>query len=129
MPLPIKNGKPTTPYKKPGKHWSKGYHTGVDFAVPIGTPVLAVADGTITTATWGRAYGIQVVQKCSQGWVIYAHLNAKRVKPGQTVKAGQLIGESGNSGTNTTGAHLHLELRDNVRWSNGKDLDPKELLK
>jgi murein DD-endopeptidase MepM/ murein hydrolase activator NlpD len=128
MPLPIKNGKISTAYKKAGKHWSKGYHTGVDFAVPIGTPVLAVADGIITTATWGKAYGVQVVQRVAQGWVIYAHLNAKRVKPGQTVKAGQLIGESGNSGTNTTGAHLHLELRDNVRWSNGKDLDPKELL-
>jgi len=128
MPLPIKNGRISTSFGKVGAKWSSGKHTGVDFAVPIGTPVLAVADGTITTATWGKAYGIQVVQRVAQGWVIYAHLNAKRVKPGQTVKAGQLIGESGNSGTNTTGAHLHLELRDNIRWSAGKPIDPKELL-
>lgn len=128
MPLPIKNGKITTEYKKPGKHWSKGYHTGVDFACPIGTPVLAVADGVIENANWGKAYGNQVVQKVAQGWVIYAHLNAVRCKPGQAIKAGQIIGESGNSG-NSTGPHLHLELRDNKRWSAGEDLDPTALLK
>ena len=128
MPLPIKNGKISTAYKKPGKHWSKGYHTGVDFAVPIGTPVLAVADGRVVKANWGKAYGNQVIITAPKGYVIYAHLNAVRVKPGATVKAGQLIGESGNSGTNTTGAHLHLEYRDNLRWSAGKDLDPKDLL-
>ena len=54
MALPIKNGKITTAYKKPGKMWSKGYHTGVDFAVPTGTPVLAVADGKIENANWGK---------------------------------------------------------------------------
>lgn len=127
MGLPIKNGKISTAYKKLGKHWSKGYHTGVDFAVPVGTPVLAVADGIITTANWGKSYGIQVVQRVAKGYVIYAHLNAVRVKAPQIVRAGQLIGESGNSG-NSTGPHLHLEYRDNVQWSKGKDLDPKELL-
>jgi murein DD-endopeptidase MepM/ murein hydrolase activator NlpD len=129
MPLPIKNGKITTPYKKLGKHWSKGYHTGVDFAVPIGTPVRAISDGIVENANWGKAYGTQVIIRGEAGWVIYAHLSVARVKPGQSVKVGQLIGESGNSGTNTTGAHLHVELRDNKRWSAGKDLDPKELLK
>ena len=94
MPLPIKNGKITTAYKKLGKHWSNGYHTGVDFAVPVGTPVLAVADGFITNASWGADYGIHVVQRVAKGYVIYAHLNAKRVKQLQIVKAGQIIGES-----------------------------------
>jgi murein DD-endopeptidase MepM/ murein hydrolase activator NlpD len=61
MALPIKNGKITTAYKKPGKMWSKGYHTGVDFAVPTGTPVLAVADGKIVNANWGKSYGKQIV--------------------------------------------------------------------
>ena len=128
MPLPIKNGKISTPFGKVGKHWSGGKHTGVDFAVPVGTPVLAVADGKVVNANWGKAYGNQVIITAPKGYVIYAHLNAVRVKPGATVKAGQLIGESGNSGTNTTGAHLHLEYRDNVRWSAGKPIDPKELL-
>jgi murein DD-endopeptidase MepM/ murein hydrolase activator NlpD len=126
--LPIKNGKITTPFGKLGKHWSTGKHTGVDFAVPIGTPVLAVADGKITSANWGKAYGKQVVQQVEKGYVIYAHLNAVRVKPGQFVKAGQIIGESGSTG-NSTGPHLHLELRDKIRWTGGKAIDPKDLLK
>jgi len=129
MALPIKNGKVSTAYGKAGAKWSTGKHTGVDFAVPIGTPVLAVADGTIVNANWGKAYGNQVIQKVASGYVIYAHLNAVRAKPGTVVKAGQIVGESGNSGTNTTGPHLHLELRDNIRWSNGKAIDPKDLLK
>jgi murein DD-endopeptidase MepM/ murein hydrolase activator NlpD len=128
MALPIKNGKITTPYGKPGKMWkATGYHTGCDFAVPIGTPVLAVADGKVENANWGKAYGNQVVQKVEGGWVIYAHLNAVRVKPGSMVTKGQIIGESGNTG-NSSGPHLHFEMRDNIRWSAGKDLDPKEIL-
>jgi murein DD-endopeptidase MepM/ murein hydrolase activator NlpD len=127
MALPIKNGKITTAYKKAGKMWSKGYHTGVDFACKIGTPILAVADGKIEKANWGASYGQQVVQKVDGGWVIYAHLNAVRCKPGQRVTKGQIIGESGNSG-NSSGPHLHFEMRDNIRWSAGTDIDPKEIL-
>jgi murein DD-endopeptidase MepM/ murein hydrolase activator NlpD len=107
--------------------WSKGYHTGVDFAVPTGTPILAVADGKIENANWGKAYGNQVVQKVEGGWVIYAHLNKVRIKPGAMVKAGELVGESGNTG-NSSGPHLHFEMRDNIRWSKGTDLDPKAIL-
>ena len=127
MALPIINGKITTPYKKEGKHWSKGYHTGVDFAVPEGTPVHAVADGTIANANWGKAYGTAPVQAVAGGWVIYAHLSASLVKPGDKVVKGQLIGKSGNTG-NSTGPHLHFEMRDNIRWSAGKDIDPQAIL-
>ena len=132
MGFPIKDGKITTPYGKKGTHWSKGYHTGVDFAVPVGTNVLAVADGVITNANWGKAYGIQIVQEIGlhskKQYCIYAHLSKTLVKPGDKVKKGQQIGESGNTG-NSTGPHLHFELRDKIRWSDGTDLDPKELLK
>jgi murein DD-endopeptidase MepM/ murein hydrolase activator NlpD len=107
--------------------WSKGYHTGVDFACKIGTPILAVADGKIANANWGKSYGKQVVMAVDDGWVIYAHLNAVRVKPGQKVTKGQIIGESGNTG-NSSGPHLHFEMRDNIRWSAGKDIDPKAIL-
>jgi len=128
MGLPIKGGKITTAYKKPGKMWSKGYHTGVDFAVPVGTDVVAVADGVIEPANWGNAYGTQLVQKVEGGWVIYAHLSKALVKPGDKVKRGQHIGESGNTG-NSSGPNLHFEMRDNIRWSSGKDIDPAKVLK
>ena len=127
MGLPIKGGKVTTPYKKAGKMWSKGYHTGVDFAVPTGTDIIAVADGKIENATWGKSYGTQLVQKVEGGWVIYAHLSKALVKPGDKVKKGQHIAESGNTG-NSSGPHLHFEMRDNVRWSAGKDIDPAKIL-
>jgi murein DD-endopeptidase MepM/ murein hydrolase activator NlpD len=127
MGLPIKGGKVTTPYKKLGKMWSKGYHTGVDFAVPTGTDIIAVADGKIENASWGNSYGTQLVQKVEGGWVIYAHLSKALVKPGATVKKGQHIGESGNTG-NSSGPHLHFEMRDNIRWSAGKDIDPAAIL-
>jgi murein DD-endopeptidase MepM/ murein hydrolase activator NlpD len=127
MGLPIKNGKITTAYKKPGKMWSKGYHTGVDFAVPVGTDVVAVADGKIENATWGASYGTQLVQKVDGGWFIYAHLSKALVKAGDHVTKGQHIGESGNTG-NSSGPHLHVELRNNIRWSAGEDLDPAAIL-
>jgi murein DD-endopeptidase MepM/ murein hydrolase activator NlpD len=129
MALPIKNGKITTAYKKLGKMWSKGYHTGVDFAVPQGTDILAVADGKVANANWGKAYGIHIVQKIEgqDVWVIYAHLSKSLVKIGDEVKKGQHIGESGNTG-NSSGPHLHFEARNNVRWSAGQDVDPKAIL-
>jgi hypothetical protein len=127
MPSPIKGKTPSTQYKKLGKHWSKGYHTGVDYAVPVGTDVHAVADGKITAANWGQAYGTQLVQVVNGGWFIYAHLSATLVKPGDLVTAGQVIAKSGNTG-NSTGPHLHAELRNNIKWSLGKDLDPYLLI-
>ncbi len=127
MGLPIANGKVTTPYKKLGKMWSKGYHTGVDFAVPEGTDIVAVADGKIENANWGKSYGTQLVQSVPGGWVIYAHLSKALVKPGDVVKKGQHIGESGNTG-NSSGPHLHFEMRNNIRWSAGQDIDPAAIL-
>ena len=127
MALPIKDGKITTPWRKRGKHWSTGFHTGVDFAVPVGTDVVAVADGKIENASWGKAYGTALVEKVEGGWVIYAHLSKTFVKAGDAVKAGEVIAKSGNTG-NSSGPHLHFEYRDNIRWSAGKDIDPANIL-
>jgi murein DD-endopeptidase MepM/ murein hydrolase activator NlpD len=129
MGLPIKDGKITTPFGKKGKMWSSGMHTGVDFAIPSGTDILAVADGKVANANWGKAYGLQIVQKIDgqDTWVIYAHLSKSLVKPGDEIKKGQHIGESGNTG-NSSGPHLHFEARSNVRWSAGKAQDPKGIL-
>jgi murein DD-endopeptidase MepM/ murein hydrolase activator NlpD len=127
MGSPIAGKTPSTKYKQVGRWWSKGYHTGVDYAVPVGTDVLAVADGEITNANWGRSYGTQLVQKLDGGWFIYAHLSKALVKPGDKVKAGQVIAKSGNTG-NSTGPHLHAELRTKAHWSSGTDLDPAKLI-
>jgi murein DD-endopeptidase MepM/ murein hydrolase activator NlpD len=131
MGLPIKDGKITTAYKKKGKMWSKGYHTGIDFAVAQGTDVIAVAPGVIANSNWGKAYGIQLVQevlyKGKKFYVIYAHLSKALVKIGDKVVKGQHIGESGNTG-NSSGPHLHFEVRNNIRWSAGKDVNPKFVL-
>ena len=127
MGSPIAGKVPSTKYKQVGRHWSRGYHTGVDYAVPIGTDVLAVADGVIDPATWGKSYGTQLVQKLDGGWFIYAHLSKTLVKPGDKVKEGQVIAKSGNTG-NSTGPHLHAELRSKSHWSSGTDLDPAKLI-
>jgi murein DD-endopeptidase MepM/ murein hydrolase activator NlpD len=127
MGSPIAGKTPSTPYKKLGKWWSKGYHTGVDYAVPVGTDVLAVADGKIENASWGKSYGTQLVQKLDGGWFIYAHLSSTLVKPGDKVVSGQVIAKSGNTG-NSTGPHLHVELRTKSHWSSGTDLDPHALI-
>jgi murein DD-endopeptidase MepM/ murein hydrolase activator NlpD len=127
MGLPIKDAKITTPYGKKGKMWSRGYHTGIDVACPVGTDIIAVADGKIEKANWGASYGTQLVQKIEGGWVIYAHLSKTLVKPGDKVVKGQHIAESGNTG-NSSGPHLHFEQRSNIKWSAGKDIDPAAIL-
>jgi murein DD-endopeptidase MepM/ murein hydrolase activator NlpD len=127
MGLPIKDAKITTPYGKKGKMWSRGYHTGIDVACKVGTDIIAVADGKIENANWGKSYGVQLVQKVEGGWVIYAHLSKTLVKPGDKVVKGQHIAESGNTG-NSSGPHLHFEQRSNIKWSAGKDIDPAAIL-
>jgi murein DD-endopeptidase MepM/ murein hydrolase activator NlpD len=107
--------------------WSRGYHTGIDVACPVGTDIIAVADGKIEKANWGASYGVQLVQKIEGGWVIYAHLSKTLVKPGDKVVKGQHIAESGNTG-NSSGPHLHFEQRSNIKWSAGKDIDPAAIL-
>ena len=130
MGLPIKDGKITTPYGKPGKMWKNG-HTGVDFSVPQGTDVLAAIDGVVAPSNWGAAYGQQLVIKSKFNdkdiWVMYAHLSKLLVKVGDKVTANQHIAESGNTG-NSSGPHLHFEVRDGARWSTSKAQDPKEVL-
>ena len=129
MALPIKDGVITTPFGKKGTHWSGGMHTGVDFAVPVNTPVYAVADGKVANANWGKAYGVQIVQDLGGSlYCIYAHLTKSNVQPGAAIKKGDLIGYTGNTG-NSTGAHLHFETRSgNIRWSLSKPVDPKDIL-
>lgn len=85
-------------------------HNGVDFAVPIGTPVIAPADGVVAMAQYsGSAGNFIVVGHGSQYLTRYMHLSKIMVKPGQKVNQGDVIGLSGNSGR-STGPHLHYEI-------------------
>lgn len=93
-----------------GSHWAHR-HTGQDFAVPSGTPVRAVGDGTVVAAGCGDGFGNQIVVRHDDGYCThYAHLSVIETAPGRRVRAGQRIGLSGNSG-NSTGPHLHFEVR------------------
>ncbi|MET7528702.1 transglycosylase family protein [Streptomyces goshikiensis] len=116
-----------TSYRVEGSSWSSGYHTGVDFPVPTGTTVKSVGSGQIVSAGWAGAYGYQVVIRHSDGrYSQYAHLSALSVKAGQQVSGGQRIGRSGSTG-NTTGPHLHFEMRTGPGY--GTDIDPLAYLR
>ena len=85
-------------------------HTGQDFAAPTGTPIMAIGDGKIIFAGWDGAYGNKIVIQHPDGTVTwYAHMSAF-IKTSGAVKAGEVIGRVGSTG-NTTGPHLHLEVR------------------
>ncbi|MGW7192676.1 M23 family metallopeptidase, partial [Streptomyces sp. NPDC054838] len=116
-----------TAYRVAGSSWSSGYHTGVDFPVPTGTSIKAVGPGTVLSAGWAGAYGYQVVIRHADGrYSQYAHLSALGVKAGQQVSGGQRIGRSGSTG-NTTGPHLHFEMRTGPGY--GTDIDPLKYLR
>ncbi|OLZ74185.1 peptidase [Streptomyces sp. IMTB 2501] len=116
-----------TGYRVAGSHWSKGYHTGVDFLVPTGTSVQAAETGQVVAAGWGGAYGYQVVIRHADGrYTQYAHLSAIAVRIGQNVATGQRIGRSGATG-NVTGPHLHFEVRTGPDF--GADIDPLAYLR
>ncbi|MGW6395053.1 transglycosylase family protein [Streptomyces sp. NPDC055103] len=116
-----------TRYGTRGSSWSSGYHTGVDFPVPTGTSVKAVADARVVSAGWGGAYGYQVVLRHDDGrYSQYAHLSALTVREGQRVQGGQRIGRSGSTG-NSSGPHLHFEVRTGPGY--GSDVDPLAYLR
>lgn len=87
-------------------------HGGVDFAVPIGTPVKAPADGVVVDIGEDLAgYGTFILLEHQDGSrTLYAHLSEVRVLEGQNVGAGETIALSGNSGK-SSGPHLHFEYR------------------
>ncbi|MGC0398859.1 murein DD-endopeptidase MepM/ murein hydrolase activator NlpD [Streptomyces sp. SAI-126] len=125
--LPVSGATVGTGYRVAGSMWSSGYHTGVDFVVPTGTSLKAVAAGTVVSAGWGGAYGNQVVIKLNDGYYAqYAHLSQLSVSAGQTVSEGQQIGLSGATG-NVTGPHLHFEIRTTPDY--GSDVDPVSYLR
>ncbi|MEO0562443.1 MAG: M23 family metallopeptidase, partial [Chloroflexota bacterium] len=90
-----------------------GFHTGVDLAASVGTPVLAAQGGTVIFAGWNNwGYGYTVVLAHGPFTTLYGHLSNINVGCGQSVGAGQVIGGVGNTG-NSSGPHLHFEIRFN----------------
>ncbi|MFE5021856.1 M23 family metallopeptidase [Streptomyces sp. NPDC056656] len=125
--LPVQGSSIGTAYKTAGAMWSSGYHTGVDFVVPTGTPLKAIAAGTVVSAGLGGAYGNEVVIQHADGkYSQYAHMSSLSVSAGQTVTEGQRIGLSGATG-NVTGPHLHFEIRTTPNY--GSDVDPVAYLR
>ncbi|AKF24233.1 peptidase M24 [Sulfurovum lithotrophicum] len=99
-------------------------HHGTDFGARRGTPLLAVNDGKVSFAGWKGGYGRVVQIRHAGGYEsFYAHQSRIRVKRGQRVKKGQIIGYVGSSGR-STGPHLHFGLKKNGRW-----VDPMKYLR
>lgn len=133
MTNPVPGYPISTPYGKRGSYWScnedshgNGIHTGVDYAAPSGTKVVAARDGTVQHSNHGSAFGSHQVDIPNGGTRdFYAHMRS-RVANGTKVKAGDKIGEVGAEG-NVTGPHLHFE-RHNVNsggWSCAVVVNPQ----
>ncbi|MFE2426735.1 peptidoglycan DD-metalloendopeptidase family protein [Streptomyces sp. NPDC059373] len=120
---PVEHYRLTAGFASTGAHWAHR-HTGQDFAVPVGTPVHAVGDGLVIVAGCGDGFGNQIVIQHACGYYThYAHLSRLDVEPGDRVRTGDRIGLSGNSG-NSTGPHLHFEVRVTPLLGSGVDPVP-----
>ncbi|GGW35322.1 peptidase [Streptomyces caelestis] len=127
--LPVARHGLSAYYGQSGINWMS-LHTGIDFPVSYGTTVMAATDGTVRTQ-WNSAYGNMMIVTAKDGtetW--YCHLSTYTVPSGTTVKAGDPIARSGNSG-NSTGPHLHFEVRpaggsaiDPLPWLRSHGIDP-----
>ena len=97
---------------------SGGQHTGLDIANSTGTPIKAVADGVVTYSAFRGSYGrMIVIEHTNSVETYYAHCSRLYVSAGQKVKQGDIIAAVGSTG-NSTGPHLHLEIRVNGKARN-----------
>lgn len=114
-PLPVKYSSAsyiTCPYGyriDPIDH-TPAFHHGVDIGVPEGTAVYAARDGTVKSIAENSTYGINITLQSGMYIMRYAHLSRVRVSEGETVKKGDVIARSGNTGR-STGPHLHFEVK------------------
>lgn len=122
---PLSGGRSSSgfgPRKAPTKGAST-YHKGQDWATPVGTAIYASSGGTVAKAGWGSGYGYVVYINHTDGrQTRYAHLSKVLVKVGQTVKQGDKIALSGNTGI-SSGPHLHFEM-----LIDGKQVNPLKYL-
>lgn len=98
-------------------------HLAIDYAAAIGTPILAVADGNVTRASWNGGYGNYIdIRHNSIYETQYAHLSAYNVKAGDHVKQGDVIGYVGSTGF-STGPHLHYQVKVNGALQNPLEVE------
>ena len=116
---PLSNGRFTSGFKYRWGRW----HKGIDWACPTGTAVKASSSGTVVQAGWSSGYGYCITLSHPDGKKTrYAHLKKILVSNGQSVKQGEKIALSGNTGR-STGPHLHFEI-----IVNGSQVDPFKYL-
>jgi murein DD-endopeptidase MepM/ murein hydrolase activator NlpD len=102
---------------------SGAMHAGLDFKGPVGTPILAAAEGKVVLAGFHGGYGNTIEIRHANGLVTrYAHLSGLNVRRGQMVERGVQIGRMGSTGR-STGSHLHFEVRQN-----GQAINPRKFL-
>ena len=117
LQLPVK-AKVTSAYgKREADEIVSVDHSGIDLGVVVGTTVLAAMEGTVTVVSNEGEYGTHVKIVNKDVTTIYAHCSKILVKKGAKIKKGQKIALSGNTG-NTTGPHLHFEIRRDERTVN-----------
>lgn len=122
--LPTSGFHISTWFGEAGPYWSRGYHTGIDFATAYGTPAISVTNATVIQAGWDGPYGNQIRLRIEGGdEVWYNHLSSIEVSVGESVVKGQAIGRIGDTG-NSFGAHLHFEYRLASDVSSGVDPRP-----
>lgn len=127
---PVRGGRITQNFGDPpprGATYARGFKNGMSFAAPHGSPVYAAANGRVVRVTSGGAYGNRIeIEHGGRRWTLYAHLSGTNVRPGQEVRAGQMIGRVGATGQ-AFGAHLHFELRTG-RNDYYAAVDPRQFL-
>ena len=113
---------PTSYEEEPSYAGYAHFHTGIDYGVPLNTPIYASSGGKVSEAGWdttgyGNKISIDIAQNAT---TLYGHLNSILVKVGQIIQPGQLIGYSGSTG-HSSGPHLHFGLKVNGTWVDPTD--------
>lgn len=98
-------------------------HLGIDYGAKIGTPVYASLSGIVIHSGYSIEYGYSLIIQSGNYLTMYKHCSELIKKEREFVSQGELIALSGNSGSNTSGPHLHFEV-----WENGKVINPDLLL-
>ncbi|WP_246052160.1 peptidoglycan DD-metalloendopeptidase family protein [Leptospira idonii] len=124
--LPVPQSRVTSRFGRrvdPFNKYNRVYHSGLDLAAKVGTPVLAASDGEVIFTGRNGGYGNSVIIQHKNGYkTVYAHCSQILIEVGEVVKMGRVIAAVGRTGT-ATGAHLHFEV-----FRNGKIMNPETAL-